>query len=464
MNEPRARRLAKTLAREVALVLPAPLLLLVVRYFSWGSAPEKLLSLASLFAFVALATRRAGYVGSLFEAVRARRVLNVLVAALFAWHAALFVRDIARGDQCLTDMGRPSICAGEWLLRGINPWAECVDRRTLGAVARGDRSTWAWCMAGGGCIDWKGGHAFPNWPHHGPGFDFMDGYKYGPVTALVYVPFTHALRERGLYVVNFAFWLAQCVLIVWLARLAYPGQQSAAARALLILLLPLAIPLGRLLPAAKFTALGASHALRPPEFDTFVLELTQRCSMDIIPVVFGLLSVACIARQRTLASGAWLGLSLAAKQLPGLMWCALFPGLSGVRVWRLVLATGAVAVAMYLPALLWAPRELIANLILFTAQRPTNPSSVRVYLPDAFDLVLTSAQLLGCAVLAFRYARGSERDLGMLLRTGCLMCIVFIALNKVVHGNYLLWLQPLLALTLAGRPFRPALAATVSVS
>ena len=43
-----------------------------------------------------------------------------------------------------------------------------------------------------------------------------------------------------------------------------------------------------------------------------------------------------------------------------------------------------------------------------------------------------------------------SQDLPELLRSAALLVIGFVALNKIVHGNYLLWIQPLLALVLAG--------------
>jgi uncharacterized RDD family membrane protein YckC len=39
------------------------------------------------------------------------------------------------------------------------------------------------------------------------------------------------------------------------------------------------------------------------------------------------------------------------------------------------------------------------------------------------------------------------------MRSLTLLSIGFVALNKVVHGNYLVWLEPWLALLLAGVPY-----------
>jgi hypothetical protein len=438
---------------ELGLVMGTPLLLHLVRYFSWGAAVGRLAMLALLFAFVSAATRHRGYLTSVFESRRRVLLLVALVATLGALHVWLFARDIARGGECLTDMGRPSICAGEWLRRGLNPWADCADRPARSERSKAAANTWSWCVWGDRCIDRRAGHAYPGWSHHGPGFDFMDGYKYGPLMALTYAPFVHELRERGLYVVNMVFWLAQCVLIMLLARAAYPAVRSAPWRALLILLLPLAIPTAAFLPTLQIGSPGDVHELSAPEPNTFILELTRRCSNDIIPVVLALLATLLAARRRSRAAGVLLGLSLASKHLPGLLLCLLLPRLQGVRGRALLSATVATTTLCYLPFFLWGPREMFANLVLFSVVRPTNSSSIRGELPASLESLVTCAQLALCAILAVQFHRRGCRDLGALLRAGALLCIAFVALNKVVHGNYLLWLQPFVALALAGLPY-----------
>jgi hypothetical protein len=436
---------------ELGLVFAAPLLLLLIRYFSWGAGPLRLVMFGVLFAFVAWVSARRSYLDSIWEPRRRAWVLALFALLLFGMHVRLFARDIARGGECLTDMGRPSICAGEWLRKGLNPWAECVNTPR----GRSDvTDTWSWCLAGGNCIDYKGGGTYQNWSHHGRFFDFMDGYKYGPLLALMYLPFAHTLRERGLFGVNFAFWLAQCALLWLLAREAYPRLRAATWRTWLIMLLPLAIPSALFLPTLKVAALGGSFELSAPETNTFVLELTQRCSNDIIPVVLVMGATLLAARGRSLGAGVLLGLSLAAKQLPGLLALFLIPGLRGVRPRLLLMAAFGTAAFCYLPFFAWAPREMLANLFLFSMLRPTNSSSIRAYLPAHLESLVSVAQILVMVLVVCQFYRRAPRDLPALLRALALASIGFVALNKVVHGNYLLWLQPWLALVLAGMPYR----------
>ncbi|MET0388951.1 MAG: hypothetical protein ABW321_23460 [Polyangiales bacterium] len=446
---------------ELLLLAILPIALLLILYFHWGAGPLRLAACTVLFVYLALATRRFGYLPSVWEAGRWRGVLAALSVGLLALHGRSFWRDIAAGGECLTDMGRPSICAGEWLRRGFNPWAECAPKLT--AAERRmlpNDDTWAQCVKVDRCIDRKAGGTYSRWTHHGPGFDFMDGYKYGPIAALVYTPFVHTLRERGVYGVNLAWWLLEVVALLLLARAAFPQQRATPWRTLCVWLSPRIVPMSWL-PTWHIDAFWDSFDLRIPERDTFVLELTRRCSNDIIPVVLGLFALYLAARKRPALAGVLLGLSLAAKPLPALLWCLLLPGLSGLQVRRLVGATIITAFICYWPFFLWGPKEMIANLVLFSALRPTNSSSIRGYLPEGGDLLVSVLQLASCAWLVFAFYRGprtaagqrGERDLAWLLRSAALLTLVFVALNKVVHGNYLLWILPLAALAVAGVPF-----------
>jgi hypothetical protein len=130
------------------------------------------------------------------------------------------------------------------------------------------------------------------------------------------------------------------------------------------------------------------------------------------------------------------------------------PRLSGVAPRKLVSAALLTAAVCYLPVLLWAPRELIANLLLFNLVRPTNSSSIRAHLPPSLEFVVSLAQLGVTLAIAVWFGRSQRRALDKLIIASALLTIAFVALNKIVHGNYLLWLQPLLALAVAGGPFR----------
>jgi hypothetical protein len=451
---------------EAALILLGPCALILARYFSWGAGPLRLLCLALLFAFIALATWRRGYLLSVWDRGRLHWVLAAVCALLTFMHVQYFVSNIRKGGECWTDMGRPSICSGEWLRRGLNPWAECAP--PLKAAERKNppesEATYVECVKFDRCIDYKGGRPYKDWKHHGPGFDFMDGYKYGPISAFAYFPLTHFYRERGVFSVNFAFWLLHGLLMWGLARAAFPSQRAAPWRAIIGWLAPLIVPLWATLPTLNIEALGHTYELTPPERGTFILEITHRCANDIIPVTLGLAALLMAARKFPLIGGVFLGLSLAAKPLPALLWCALLPGLAGNKARPLIVSAVLTTAFCYLPFFAWAPREMIANLISFSWLRPTNASSIRAYIPESLGGLIGALQLISCVVLTIAFYRSGPRDLGRLLRTSALSTIAFVAFNKVVHGNYLLWIQPLAALTLAGLPFRTPARASVRAS
>jgi hypothetical protein len=129
--------------------------------------------------------------------------------------------------------------------------------------------------------------------------------------------------------------------------------------------------------------------------------------------------------------------------------------MQGVNARRFMVATVVTATVCYLPVFLWSPRELIANMFLFSVLRPTNGSSIRPYLPDWLESLVSPLQVACLVWLVVHFYRHPEqRDLAGLLRVTAIATILFVALNKVVHGNYLLWIQPLVALALAGLPFR----------
>jgi glycosyl transferase family 87 len=446
---------------ELGLLGVAPLLFGLAEYFGWGAGAYRCCTLLVLFAWVAWITRGKLRLDSVFTRGRLRFVLILGAVVLVFVHVRTVVIDIKHSVPCMTDMGRPSICAGEWWLAGLNPWAECAPRKLVKHRPRTE--PFSWCIdTGGDCIDPKYGGTYTRWQHHGSGYDFMDGYKYGPLLVFAYLPFTHRWLERGLYVVNLAFFLALLACCFALARMAYPRIEHVSCRTLCALLLPAALPFRWLMPFREIEALGRRYELYSPDPMMVVRQLTLGCSNDVIAIVFALGAILFAARGRSLAAGAMCGLSLASKQLPGVLIVLLLLQLEGVS-WRRLLAGAALtAGAFYLPFFLAAPREMFANLVLFGLFRPTNSSSIRRFLPPGLEPFVSLVQIGVVAWFAYRLRRSDTRDVPALLRATTLALIGFVALNKVVHGNYFMWLEPFVAILVAGAPFassgEPALA------
>ena len=449
----RAARWLGLACAELLLLGAGPCLLLLADYFTYGAGVPRFATLVALFALVAVASSGRIRLRSVLASGPGRLLL--IAGALYAFGLAgtQFLHDVQHPEPCWTDMGRPSVCAGEMLLAGTNPWATCA--RKPPAHAPEPSESMRWCLTLGGCPDYKGGgeYSAKRWKHHGPGFEFMDGYKYGPLMALLYLPATHLRQEGGIAVVNFAFWLGLSALAMLLARAVYPRIAGSATRALLVLMLPAVLPAYRVLPTIKFDALDRHYVLAPPMRAAFVRALTLMCSNDFIPVFFLLVACWFALHRRSWLAGIQLGLSLATKQLPGLLLLLPLVRVRGIDGKRLAFAALLTAGVFYYPWFAGAPREMIANLILFGFVRPTNSSSIRRFLPHDLEALVSLAQLGLSALLITRFMRGEQRDVRALLRSAALLAIGFVALNKVVHGNYFLWIQPLLALVMAGAPF-----------
>ncbi|HEX7477463.1 MAG TPA: glycosyltransferase family 87 protein [Polyangiales bacterium] len=438
---------------ELLVMASGPMLLMLVHYFSWGAGLYRFAMLCALALLVGwLGVRRKKLVPVLTRGA-GRYLLAAGVAALFMMQVRSFVRDIAHGGICTTDMGKPSICAGEWLLHGDNPWAQCATVKLSKKARRHPTTTFEWCLREDRCVDRKAGHAYKTFDHHGPGFDFMDGYKYGPMMMLAYLPAGHLLRERGIYLTNFVFWLGMIALLYATAVAAHPKLPSVGLRALGGLLFTVAIPIGDILPSATVYWLGVEAHASPPSRYEFVRELTKTCANDVIPVVLLLAAVLLCARKHSAWAGVLIGLSMAAKQLPAPLIGLLLVFMDGVSWKRLLSAAVVTATLCYLPFFVWAPREMTANLLLFNMLRPTNSSSIRELLPAGLESLVSLAQLAVVALCVLYFARKTERTLAALLPVAAVLIVLFIALNKVVHGNYLLWVQPFVALALAGAPY-----------
>jgi hypothetical protein len=258
-------------------------------------------------------------------------------------------------------------------------------------------------------------------PRREPGFGWFMGYKYGPLVARYYAPFLDEVGyPRGLYLGN-AVVLAATALLV----------SALAARA-----------------AGLDAALAAAAALLWPQFARF--ELFSQGVNDLLPTALALAALAAAALGRGLVAGLALGLSLAAKPLPGALFLALLPGT--VRAAPLALGV-ALGLLPYAPHALRAPRELVANLVLFNVLRPGDSTGATFGLPPWAAPAAQSLAVAGCAAVAVAYHRG-RRTARDLVVAAALFATLFLAGGKLIHRNYLLWWLPLAAAAM-GAAFHP---------
>ena len=264
-------------------------------------------------------------------------------------------------------------------------------------------------------------------PRQEPGFGWFMGYKYGPVVPAYYRPFLQRFGVAdGLYLGN------ALLLALAAALAAVLAGQVGGTRGVL----------------------AALAALLWPELAR--QELFRQGVNDLLPTVFGLgalLVATQPGRAASAFSGALLGLSLAAKPLPGALLLLLLPG--AVAAAAPFAAGLALGVLPYLPDLLATPRELAANLVLFNFVRPGDSTGAVSALPGwlpgssrglASGLVqLLALGLAASAAVAYHRSRRTPRDL---ILAAALVTTAFLAGGKLIHRNYLLWWLPLAAAAL----------------
>jgi hypothetical protein len=258
-------------------------------------------------------------------------------------------------------------------------------------------------------------------PRAEPGFGYFLGYKYGPLTPRYYAPFLSALGfPGGLYAGNGLLLAAAAVLAALLARRAAGGAAALAAAAAALL----------------------------PGFVPF--ELFAQGVNDLLPTALALGALLAAARGLGVAAGLLVGLSMAAKPLPGALFLLLLPGTVRAGPFALGLAGG---LAPYLPDVLRTPRELFANLVLFNLERPPDSTGLAAFLPGWAALLpaLLSAALVAAAAWAYHRGQRAPADLAA---ASALVATLFLAGGKLIHRNYLLWWLPLVAAALGALCYR----------
>ncbi len=267
-------------------------------------------------------------------------------------------------------------------------------------------------------------------PDDGTGFHFFQGYKYGPVTPLYYSFFLHAFQyPRGLYYGNAVLLLIAAPLAALLAADALGG-----------------------FAAAPLAAAAAFFFVLIPRFAYF--ELFSQGVNDLLPTVFAMAALHFAARRDAFLCGAAVGLSLACKPLPGALYLLLLP--ATVRLLPFA-AGGALGLSTFLPDFIRAPKEMIANLVLFNLHRPGDTTGLAYFLPGWLQPFVTAAALVLLGVVLHSYYTG-PRSRASLVSSAALLATVFLATGKIDHRNYFLWWTPVLGAALALACHRPALA------
>lgn len=241
------------------------------------------------------------------------------------------------------------------------------------------------------------------------------GYKYLPAMLLVYAPLGLALGIRGAVVTNLVLQGATAAILRALAA-GEGGAAAGLAAALFYLSLPF--------PAFQLLARGVNDLVA------------------VLPLLLALL----LCERRPGWAGALVGLSIAAKLMPGL---AVLPCLvppSGAR--RRYLAGVAAGLVPILPFVVWAPGAFADNILLFNTMRPVDDTSWLFGLPAAAAVAARAVAAVALLALYGRVWRRAPGPDGRLAAAAAAIFLVF-AVGPDMHHNYYLWFIPFLAVLAA---------------
>ena len=243
-----------------------------------------------------------------------------------------------------------------------------------------------------------------------------NGYKYLPMMAVVYLPLSAVLGERGVLVTNLLLDLAVTGLVFQLTRRAGTHETSGLF-AVLLYLMPLMVP----------------------------RQLFHKGVTDLAAVVPLLVALLYLERKPSLA-GLCVGLSISTKLLPGILFipcCLPQKNPPKLRWWYAVgVVLGLLPTLVFL---VWSPIDLFSNALLFNTQRPIDSTSWLFELPSFiswFIRVGFAAMILGVAA----YVWFNKPTLIMRCGLGAICILATILSGPIVHSNYQLWWLPLLAI------------------
>jgi hypothetical protein len=242
------------------------------------------------------------------------------------------------------------------------------------------------------------------------------GYKYLPVTLAAYLPLGLPWGEIGVVATNLVLGLATAGLVFALA-----ACMADAGAGWLALLLYLSLPL-------------------------VPFQLFAKGAVDLAAVV-PLLGALLLVERRPGLAGLCLGLSLAAKPLPGalLLPCCLPSTVRG----RLAYAAGiAAGLTPVLPFALWSPGALLDNVVWFNLVRPADSTSWLFGAPPLAAALAHGALALlyvGIAAQVWRRPPSLPQRAGL----GAILMLAAILAAPAAHHNYQLWWLPLAAPLLA---------------
>ena len=321
---------------------------------------------------------------------RSTGVILVLIGvALVLLRTVQMINAVGEERQPSIDIGTTTIAAVDAYAEGRNPYTEPLD--PVGQLVDPE----------------------------GQGLRYFGGYKYGPLMTVSYLPAVRAWGAQGLFLMN---WLALIATAVAAAFWASAG-------------------------AGRLAAAGAAALVLVPRF--LDPELFTSGVTDLVPVALGMTAFALGARQRDVPAGAMVGLSIATKLMPGVLFAvALLAGAKDRG--RMAVAMLVAAIVPHIPFLIDSPRELLSNLVIFNLARPfADPSPLQGVTPGLARSISFGCAILAVVLLPLMVERGRLRDVRLVAATVALGLAIFLFGSKAFNRNYLLWVLPAAATAVA---------------
>lgn len=403
-------------------------------YVDWDRGVERFFLLLLLAA--TLLSARALLRPRIEQRPHARRatlwMAMILVVLGLGYHYLTGVRTIlrtVRTDRIALDQGQLLYRAMLLLKQGFNPYSQ---RAMLDPVEyKNAVERWKHCLTFAGdphrALEhfWDRSHGveemgalFPT--SYGDGescrgarADFQRrGMHYGPLQLLVYLPGFAVFGKSGLYLTNVVMFTLLC-LVVGLGL----SRQLGASRVL--------------------SLLGLAVLLLPRHIAHNTLNLS---AADLLPVLLAQYALFSLYADRPTRSAVSLGLSMASKLLPGLLYAPLLLR-ARKRHWGQL---GLMAVLIYLPFAIWSPAGMMSNVLVYAYTRGYDSTSLSYFISAGARVVLQvaiAATLLALLCWAHRGLWSLDRALVFLLAAH----LGVFAGGTYFHNNYLVWLLPVVA-------------------
>jgi hypothetical protein len=239
------------------------------------------------------------------------------------------------------------------------------------------------------------------------------GYKYGPALLAAYYPFVLAFGKPGIFVAHIAFLLLATGLFVWFGR-ARDESWGPTAGALVLLLAP-------------------SHLRH---------NVLEASASDFGPTLAGVAGIMLLARGRERWAAILIGLSVASKLLPGLLYAPLLLACRR-RNWAWFLSA---IIVTFVPFLIWDAGGFVNDILLFNLGRPTDSTALAHFLSRPWTVGVQVAGL-AAMIVALHWARKQRWSMPSILAYLWVAHAAVLLGGAIFHNNYLIWLLPLLGLS-----------------